>query len=182
MRITAKATGAMLALALLVPLGGTAQQRGREGKAAPVIENLPEEQKVDTAISEMLAAWQIGNVEMLKEYHAEEVTVVSGAFEPPVLGWAAYAQAYRRQRERMETLVLLERINTVTHVKGNLAWVTYQWIFSATVDGRGVSARGHTTLVLEKRRDRWLITHNHTSAVPEAPPVAAAPPQPVSNR
>ena len=117
----------------------------------------------------MLAAWQIGNLQMLHNYFADDLTVVSGAYEPPLQGWSNYVQAYQKQRERLQG-VRLDRQNTYLIVKGNIAWVAYQWEFSAIVDGQPTSARGHTTLILEKRKDRWLIVHNHTSIVPEARP------------
>src|SRR5437899_3977272 len=59
----------------------------------------------------MLGAWQIGDVEMLHKYYADDVTVVSGAWEPPLVGWANYLRAYQSQRERM-TAGRLDRNNT----------------------------------------------------------------------
>jgi ketosteroid isomerase-like protein len=70
--------------------------------------------------------------------------------------------------------VQVERENTIIAVRGNVAWAAYQWKLTAMVDGRGAGFRGHTTLVLEKGRERWVIVHNHTSLVNEP---AAAPPQ-----
>ena len=64
--------------------------------------------------------------------------------------------------------VRLERENTYVNVKGNVAYAAYQWTFTAEMDGKPAGSRGHTTLVLEKRGDRWLIVHNHTSVVEQA--------------
>jgi ketosteroid isomerase-like protein len=154
------ATLALLVL-LAVPLGA-------QRKADPPM-RLTEEQAVDLAISEMLAAWQIGDLETLRGYHADDLTVVSGGFEPPIVGWANYAQAYARQRQRV-IQPRIERRNTLVHVKGTIAWASYQWEFGALVEGKPSVARGHTTLVLEKRRDRWIVLHNHTSVVTDASP------------
>ena len=52
--------------------------------------------------------------------------------------------------------------------------MTYQWQFSAEVDGQPMVVYGHTTLNLEKRTGQWLITLNHTSAVPAATPGSPA--------
>ncbi len=141
----------------------------------------PDEQLIDTNISAMLGAWQIGDFGMMKNYYADDVLVVSGAWEPALLGWNNYVQAYMRQRERVQS-VRLDRSNTFTRIQGNFAWSTYQWSFAAYVDGKPTVARGQTTLIFEKRNDRWLIVHNHTSLVdqsPEqAPPPQTPPPQP----
>ncbi len=137
---------------------------------------LPDNQAIDVAISEMLASWQLGDLERLHKYYADDVVVVSGAWEPPLVGWANYSQAYQRQRERMQG-GRLERSNTLISLKGNMGWATYQWEFGATVDGQATSARGQSTLVLEKRQDRWVIIVNHTSVLPElnAPAPQASP-------
>jgi ketosteroid isomerase-like protein len=126
----------------------------------------------------MLAGWQIGDVELMHKMYAENVVVVSGMFEPPIVGWAAYSQAYKRQRDRIQS-PRLERFNTLTTVRGNVAWVAYQWAFTAVEGTQQIAARGHTSLVLEKQGGKWLIVHNHTSVVPEQlTPPAQTPAQP----
>ncbi len=174
-------TGALLAALLLLLFSGgaaVAQRKQRkppkDQKAEPQV-RLPDDRAVDQVVTEMLAAWQLGDVEMLHKYYADDVTVVSGAWEPPLIGWENYLRAYRAQRERMQG-GQLDRSNSFIRVKGNLAWVDYQWEFHGEVDGKPSVAHGHTTLVLEKRADRWLILHNHTSIVPELAPPAPAPP------
>jgi len=134
---------------------------------------VPDDQAIETEISQMLGAWQVGNTELMHKYYADDVTVVSGLWEPPLVGWANYLRAYERQRERM-TSGRLDRSNTLILAKGSIAWATYQWDFGAVVDGRATAARGQTTLIFEKRGDRWLIVHNHTSMVPEMKPAAPA--------
>mgnify|MGYP001569691374 CR=1 FL=1 len=74
----------------------------------------------------------------------------------------------------------LLRENTRIIRRGNFAWAVYEWRFAAMMGRERVAALGHTTLILEKRRGRWVIVHNHTSALvpwrpPEKPP---APPSP----
>jgi len=160
-------------------IGATAQ-KGKKGDtqakgSGESLVRLTDDQAVDLAISEMLGGWQIGNVELLHKHYADDVMVVSGAWEPPLVGWANYLRAYQTQRERMRG-GRLDRRNTYVHVKGNLAWATYQWEFAAEVDGKPAGAGGHTTLILEKRQDRWLIIHNHTSIVPEVRPLEPAAP------
>jgi ketosteroid isomerase-like protein len=165
----------MLALFLVLALPGAAPL-GQ--KKEPVV-RLADDQQVDTNISEMLAGWQIGDVALMHKHYADDVMVVSGLYQPPLTGWTSYVVAYQQQRQRLQN-VHLDRINTYINLKGNFAWVTYQWDFSALVDQNPTGARGHTTLVLEKRGDRWLIVHNHTSLAPtaEAPAPQPAPPAP----
>jgi ketosteroid isomerase-like protein len=152
----------------------------------PTASILPEEQRIDNAIGEMLGAWQLGDIEKLRSHYADDVDVVNGMWAPPVVGWPNYLSSYQSQRARAQQ-VRLDRSNTLIRIapSGNTAWASYQWEFTAVVDGVPTSAFGHTTLIFEKRNDNWLIVHNHTSlvqatqaAAPAAQPPAATPPKP----
>lgn len=139
---------------------------------------LPDSQAVDLLVSQMLGAWQAGDAEGMRKFYADDVLVVSGAWEQPILGWANYATAYQAQFSRT-TGPRLERTNSYTKVAGDTAWVTYQWQFAGNVEGKATQAFGHTTLVLQKRAGNWLIVLNHTSAVPiDDPPPARSAAQP----
>lgn len=147
---------------------------------------LPEEQKIDNAIGDMLGAWQLGDIEKLHSHYADDVDVVNGMWAPPVVGWPNYLAGYQSQRARAQQ-VRLDRSNTLIRLapSGNTAWACYQWEFTAVVDGVPTAAFGQTTLIFEKRNDVWLIVHNHTSLVqssqataPAAQPPAATPPKP----
>jgi ketosteroid isomerase-like protein len=129
---------------------------------------LPDEQQVDYTISEMLGAWQLGDIERMHKDYADDVTIVNGIFAPPVFGWTSYLALYQQQRAHLQR-VRLDRLNTYIKVDGNVAWACYQWDFAATFDDRGTTAQGLTTLVLQKRNNHWVIVLNHTSLAQGAP-------------
>lgn len=81
---------AVMVLASAIVLAG--QQQQQQQVQIP----MTDEQRLEIFVSEMLAAWQIGDLELLHKYYADDVTVVSAAFEPPIIGWTNYAQAYLR--------------------------------------------------------------------------------------
>jgi len=149
----------------------TAQKDAAQKDASPLLAPT-DDQAVDMAITEMLGAWQIGNIELLKKHYAENVLVVSGVWEPPLIGRDKYIEAYERQRARVHG-VQLNRSNTFIRVNGNVAWAVYQWTFTGEVDGQPTGYRGDTTLVFEKQGGQWLIMTNHTSIanMPQAAPV-----------
>lgn len=136
---------------------------------------MSDQQQIDYLISEMLGAWQIGDTERMHKDYADDVIVVNGVWAPPVFTWANYLAIYQQQRAHMQQ-VRMDRINTFTKLSGNFAWACYQWEFSAVMDGQPVATRGHTTLILEKRNDHWLIVHNHTSLVQAVQPSATPSP------
>ncbi len=130
-----------------------------------------DEQAVDYTISEMLGAWQLGDIEKLHKDYADDVSIVNGIWAPPVFTWTNYLAAYQQQRGRMQQ-VRMDRSNTYIKLVGTFAWACYQWDFSAVVDGQPTTAKGQTTLILQKKTDHWVIVHNHTSVAPTAQPIA----------
>lgn len=175
----------VLLLALTVALAGPAAAQKKKKKddsmPTPPPNTLPDEQKIDNAIGQMLGAWQLGDTQTMHKYFAEDVTVVAGTWTPPAIGWTSYLAAYQLQRARTQQ-VRLDRSNTLIRVapSGNVAWACYQWEFSALVDGSAMAADGQTTLIFEKHGDDWLIVHNHTSLVQASQPGTPGSPAPQS--
>ncbi len=167
--------GAALFL-MYAPLAGA--QKKKKNEQPVLVDPKPmipmgDEQQIDYLISEMLGAWQLGDIEKMHKDYADDVSVVNGMWAPPVFNWANYLAVYQPQHARMQQ-VRMDRSNTYIKLSGNFAWACYQWDFSAVVDGQPSAARGQTTLVLEKRTDHWVIVHNHTSLTQAAQPVTPA--------
>ena len=169
----------LAAVFLLASLSSVAAQKDKKKKkdqAQPSDSSktvLGDEQQIDYLLSEMLGAWQVDDLEKLHSTYADDVSLVSGGWTPPVIGWANYVPIFQQQRARMQR-VRMDRSNTYIRVNGNTGWACYQWDFSADVDGQPVQSRGQTTVVVVKRNDHWVIVHNHTSLSPGGPPASPA--------
>ncbi len=131
------------------------------------------EQQIDYMLSEMLGAWQVGDIEKLHSMYADEVSMVNGSWAPPVIGWTNYLAIYQQQRAHIQR-VRMDRSNTYIKVNGDTGWACYQWDFSADLDGQPMRSQGQTTVVVEKRNNHWVIVHNHTSLSPVAQQPAPA--------
>jgi ketosteroid isomerase-like protein len=176
---------AVLALLLLAFAVPAAAQKNKDKKkqqpqseSTPDAKNLPpasDTQAVDLVIGQSLGYWQIGDVDSLHKYYADDVVVVTGDWSPPLIGWDNYAKAYQAQRARV-TGGRMDRTNTFIKVDGNTAWATYQFYYVTSLNNQISESRGHTTLILNKRGDRWVIVLNHSSIVEStaASPVPAA--------
>jgi ketosteroid isomerase-like protein len=184
-RAMRRCTVGILVLAGLASISvspAAAQKDKKKKKETPIVAAdstnplvpMSDENQIDYMISEMLGAWQIGDIEKLHKDYADDVTVVNGAFAPPIFGWSNYLPIYQQQRARMQQ-VRMDRSNTFIKVSGIVAWACYQWDFSATADGQPTAAQGQTTLVMEKRNNHWTIVHNHTSMVRQLTPETTAP-------
>jgi ketosteroid isomerase-like protein len=141
-------------------------------------------QQIDQVIGEMLGAFQLGDLEMMHKYYADNATFVSGVYAPPVVGWQNYVPIYQSGMAGFQGIQLIRR-NTYIYNTADVAWAMYQWEFLSNYNGRPYSAEGQTTLIFNKVGDKWLIVHNHTSqVVPPAAPAqqTATPQQPGQNQ
>jgi len=138
---------------------------------------LPDTDQIERNIGEMLAAFQLGDADGMHKYYSDGATFVSsGAFAPPIVGYQAYATAYKASWTTFQGMQVIRR-NTLIFTHPDVAWATYQWEFLATMNGKPYSARGETTLVFNKVGADWLIVHNHTSEICGATSAAPAAPQ-----
>jgi ketosteroid isomerase-like protein len=175
----------LLTLALAPGAAAQSDKKKKKNQPPPKVDNssanpivpMTDEQQIDYMLSEYLGAWQLNDTEKMHKFYADDVSVVRGSWEGPILGWTNFLALYQQQRSHMQQ-VRLDRMNTYIKVNGTTAWTCYQWEFEAVVDGSPTIARGQTTLVLVKK-DRWLIAHDHTSVVQTAkPPSGSAPANP----
>ena len=134
---------------------------------APPLPAGTDAEQIDHDIGEMLAGFQLNNVEMMHKYYSDSVTFISGDFAPPIVGWQNYVPLYEKQAASFSGVQLVRR-NTIIFPHGDFAWAMYQWEFTAYYNGQPYSARGQTTLIFNKVGGNWIIVHNHTSVVPQA--------------
>src|SRR5258707_15089804 len=85
-----------------------AQQKDKKKKkdAPSVVDNnsanpvvpLTDEQQIDYMISEVLGAWQIGDSARMHKNYSDDVSVVNGGLEPPLIGWAQFKELFKIQQ------------------------------------------------------------------------------------
>lgn len=95
----------------------------------------PDAQAIDQAIGEAMGYWQIGDTESMHKYYADNVVLVSGGWEPPIIGWDNFLKAYQAQRAQISG-ARMDRSNTLIKVSGDSAWATYQFVYAAQADGK----------------------------------------------
>jgi len=170
-------------LSMISPAAAQKDKKKKKDSSTPADTHttipMSDEQQIDYNISEMLGAWQVGDTDRLHRAYADDAVFVSGIWAPPIFGWSNYLPLYQQQRARTQQ-VRLDRVDTFIKVSGAVGWACYQWDFSGVVDGQPMTSRGQTTLVFEKRNERWLIVHNHTSVAQAAATTTAQPQQPTA--
>jgi ketosteroid isomerase-like protein len=163
-------------IVLLAFATGAGAQKSKKNAAStsdqPVtVPPVPDTDQIEHDIGEMLGAFQLGDLETMHKHYADNVTFVSGEYEPPLVGWQNYAALYERQRAAFQGMQLVRR-NTLIITHSDIAWAMYQWEFDSSVNGKPYTLRGQTTLILNKVNGNWLIVHNHTSGIYPQPSAA----------
>src|SRR5258706_14871190 len=101
---------AVLALLLLAVAVPAAAQKNKDKKkqqqsdSASDAQNMPavsDTQAVDLAIGQNLGYWQIGDVDSLHKYYADDVVVGTGHWSPPLIGWDDSVKCYQAERLRV---------------------------------------------------------------------------------
>lgn len=162
---------ALFAIFIIVSGAAWAQKKQKnkqpdDSQQAPLPQMpMPVSDQIDHDIGEMLAGFQLNNVEMMHKYYSDNCVFVSGAYAPPVVGWQNYVVDYQRSMAQFRGMQLIRR-NTYVFVHADVAWASYQWEFLSNYEGKPYSAHGQTTLILQKNSEnKWLIVHNHTSQI-----------------
>src|SRR5260370_9790421 len=63
---------------------------------------LTDEQQIDYTLSEMLGAWQLGDIEKMRKDYGDDVVIVNGSWAPPLLGGNNYLAIYQPHRARIQ--------------------------------------------------------------------------------
>lgn len=111
-------------------------------------------------LARQVSEWNRGDVEKFVSYYAEDCVFASSEVRR---GRAQVLERYRRaypNREAMGTTTFSEL--DVQLLGKRHAKVLGRWRLERS-DSAGGSTGGWFTLVLEKRRGSWVITHDHTS-------------------
>ena len=119
---------------LFAASASSAQKKNKNQTPEPApdapIQSLPMSpgDELDNDIGHMLAGLQIGNIDEMHKYYADNATFVSSTYAPPIVGFANWAAGYQRQRAGFSGMQIVRR-NTVIFPHGDVAWATYQWEF-----------------------------------------------------
>ena len=101
---------------------------------------MPDSDTIEHDISEMLGAFQVGDVEAMHKYYSDNVIFVSDGSGPPVIGWKNYVPQYQAEKAAFQGMQLIRR-NTLIFVHQEVSWATYEWEFDSTFNGKPFSWR-----------------------------------------
>jgi hypothetical protein len=78
-------------------------------------------------------------------------------------GWADYRDSHLKpELDEMQNFQY-RYFSVEPQVRGDVAWAAFRYELAADVPSGHVETEGRGTAVLEKRDERWVIVHLHTS-------------------
>lgn len=124
--------------------------------------------QVGATIQALFAAAERGDLAALDTLYAgDSLTVIEGAGLDRT--WAEYRDHHLTPELKEMKNFRYRPSDIDAHVAGNTAWAMFRYTLSADVGGRHVDIVGRGTAVLERRGQRWVIRHTHTSGRPRRP-------------
>lgn len=123
---------------------------------------------VGSTIQALFAAAERGDLAALDTLYAgDSLTVIEGAGLDRT--WAEYRDHHLTPELKEMKNFQYRPSDIEARVAGNTAWAIFRYTLSADVGERHVDIIGRGTAVLERRGQRWVIRHTHTSGRPRRP-------------
>lgn len=115
---------------------------------------------------EYYQAWESGQSENASKFYAKDADLVFFDVAPfKYAGWEEYkagSQKYFLDGAKSVKFVLNDDMKITQ--SGNLAWVSVTWrLVGDMKDGSKIDLPGRQTSIWEKRKEGWMIVHEHIS-------------------
>lgn len=139
-----------------------AQQPAAPPAAGHAAHHAPPEAAVRAVLEAVFRAQEGGDMAALDTLYAgDSLTIIEGAGINR--SWADYRD-HHLAPELTEMKNLVYRPSDIeVHVDGATAWAIFQYVLQADVEGRHADVLGRGTAVFERRGERWVMRHSHTS-------------------
>lgn len=130
--------------------------------------------QVGATVRALFAAIERGDLAALDSLYAgDSATIVEGAGINR--GWADYRDHHLGPELKETTNFRYRPFEIEARTAGDLGWATFRYALSGTVGAQALDLVGRGTAILERRGNRWVLRHTHTSYRQRRP---ADPPMP----
>jgi ketosteroid isomerase-like protein len=141
---------------VLLALAGPAAGQSNESREAT---------EIKTTLTAMWDAIEKGELDRYASYLHPSFTSFGETDVYLAEGKDAEIENYR------EYLTRAKNIHTEMHqpavtIRGDVAWITYYWTDSGSVEGKHFSSRGKSTRIFVREGGKWLCIHAHHTSVP----------------
>ncbi len=128
-----------------------------------------DEKLVTDVLTQNAIAVEKGDLAALEKLWANDESVTVFESGHANYGWKDYRDNHLAPELKEMKNVKYALSNVKVKVSGMTAWATFTYSIAANIGERHVEGGGLGTAVLEKRSDKWLIVHWHSSSPRRAP-------------
>ncbi|MDZ4716044.1 MAG: DUF4440 domain-containing protein [Cytophagales bacterium] len=123
-----------------------------------------DEAQVKAALVAMWDAIEKGEVERYAGYVHPDFTQFGENDSLLLIGKRAEVDGIRKYTTVARN-VHTEMINPLVTVKGDVAWITYNWKDGGAKDGVPFATQGKSTRIFVREKGRWLCIHGHYTSL-----------------
>lgn len=117
---------------------------------------------VGATVRALFAAIERGDLVALDSLYAgDSATIVEGAGINR--GWADYRDHHLGPELKEMRNFRYRPFEIEARTTGNLGWATFRYALSGNMGEQALDLVGRGTAILERRGNRWLVRHTHTS-------------------
>ncbi len=146
-----------------------------EGKDKHKDKSKGKSDELEALLEEYYAAWNTMDPGNAAGFYAKDPTLVFYDVLPlQYRGWNEYEAGVKQVFTGFASMKVTPNTDIEVTRKGKIVWTTMTFHLSAKAkDGTMLDADGRHTIIWEKRKDKWLIVHEHISApLPSPPPTS----------
>ncbi len=125
------------------------------------------EKDIRTFVQKVYDAWNTLNSQNADPFYAKDADVVFFDAAPfQYKGWQEYKEGAQKYfLDLLATGKLVPNDDLKIKTKGDVAWITLTFNLSGDLkDGKKMNMDLRQTSILEKRKGKWFIVHEHISA------------------
>jgi ketosteroid isomerase-like protein len=110
-------------------------------------------------------AWERRSSTELKEIYSEDAVVFSTFLPPRFSDFKTFENTLQRYFSKLRELTFFTS-NIQIEVKGEIAWVTSQYLLAYGLEEKVLRENGRWTEIYQKENGAWKLTHLHSSPDP----------------
>lgn len=110
-------------------------------------------------------AWEQKNLEGLRNLYAEDAVIFNTAPPPRFSDFKTFENTIHQYFSQIQEIELFTS-NIQIEVRGEVAWITSQYLLAAQLKDRLVRQNGRWTEIYQQVNSHWKLTHLHSSPDP----------------
>ena len=110
-------------------------------------------------------AWEQKSLDLLRNLYSENAVIFNTAPPPRFSDFKTFENTIHRYFTQIQDIALFTS-NIQIEIRGEVAWITSQYLLAYQRNDRLVRQNGRWTEIYHQVNDHWELTHLHSSSDP----------------